>query len=506
MSTIDEDRPLADKNTGPFVLTIDVGSSSLRANLFDSGASQLVGCETQLTYPVNTTPDGGVEIDPGALLAKILSAVDGTLNRAGVLAAAIKGVSICSLVSNVLGVDEHGQPTTPIYTWADTRCSREAAELRALLSEAAVRDRTGCSIHSSYLPARLLWLRHTTPGAYERTAQWLSLADWFYLQLFGRTAQSFSVASWGGLLNRHTLTWDTDLLAVLNISMKKFPELVDVGDAISGLRGDFAARWPILREVPWFPCVGDGASGNIGSGCTRPEQLAMQVGTSGAIRALVPAGAQFVPAGLWRYRLDRDTELLGGALSEGGNVLEWLRRTFNVPNWQQIEEQAASLAPDSHGLTILPFLAGERSPGWHDDACGAISGLSLHTEPASILRAAQEAIAYRFGFVYRLLRDMLPATTEVVASGGALLNATGWVQIMADVLGAPVTASCEEEASSRGAALLALRALGAISSFDDVPASLGQVYTPDVKHHEVYVVAMQRQAEMYEALVGGAED
>ncbi len=496
----------ADKSRDPLVLTIDVGSSSLRANLFDREARQLAGCEMQLTYPVNTTPNGGVEIDPGALLEKIFSAVDGTLNRAGVLASRIKGVSICSLLSNVLGVDEHGQPTTPIYTWADTRCAREAAELRALLSEAAVRDRTGCSIHSSYLPARLLWLRHTTPEVYARTAQWLSLADWFYLQIFGCTAQSFSVASWGGLLNRHTLTWDTDLLAVLDISIKKFPELVDVDCAISGLQEDFAARWPSLRGVPWFPCVGDGASGNVGSGCTRAEQLAMQVGTSGAIRALVPAGVQVVPAGLWCYRLNRDIELLGGALSEGGNVLEWLRRTFNVADWQQIEEQAASLVPDAHGLTILPFLAGERSPGWHDEACGTISGLSLHTEPSGILRAAQEAIAYRFGFVYRLLRDVLPATTSIVASGGALLNATGWVQIMADVLGAPVTASREEEASSRGAAILALRALGTISSFDEVPASLGQVYIPDVKHHEVYVAAMQRQGAMYEAIVGGAED
>jgi gluconokinase len=155
------------------------------------------------------------------------------------------------------------------------------------------------------------------------------------------------------------------------------------------------------------------------------------------------------------------------------------------------------MEPDGHGLTMLPFLAGERSPGWAGAARGAIAGLSLHTTPADLMRAAQEAIAYRFGLIYDLLSPALPPTRRVVASGAALLKVPGWPAMLADVLGIPVTASGEQEASSRGAALLALQALG-LTDPQKTPARTGRTYTPNMSHHTIYRQAMQRQQEMYE--------
>jgi gluconokinase len=483
-------------------LTIDIGSSSLRTNLYTAQARQLVHLEAQLAYEVLTTPDGGVEIDPGALLECLFSAIDKTLELAGERANDIMGVGMCSLVSNVLGVDERGEPTTPIYTWADTRCAREAEELRAALDQEEVYGRTGCPIHTSYLPARLLWLQRHRPGAYGRTTRWISLGDLVHLKLFGRAWQGLSVASWSGLLNRHSLTWDRSLLSYLRVSEDSLPELVDVDDRVSGLREEYAKRWPALRDVPWYPCVGDGATGNLGSGCCTPRDLAIQVGTSGAARVLIPGTANKIPRGLWCYRLDRHTSLLGGALSEGGNLLDWLASTLHTGSLEEVQKDAAALLPDSHGLTLLPFLAGERSPGWHGSARATISGLSLDTRPAHIMRAAQEAIAYRFAALYDLLGDALPAPQRIVASGGALLNVPGWIGMLADVLGKPITASGEAEASSRGAALLTLRSLGVISDFDATPAALGETYLPNMERHAIYRHGRQRQQELYEKLIG----
>src|SRR6476646_2820810 len=125
------------------VLTIDVGSSSLRTNLFTSDARQLTDYEAQFSYDLRVTPDGGSEIDPDALLDCLFSAIDDTLSHAGSQANQIAGVGMCSLVSNVMGVDAHGKPTTPIYTWADTRCAPDAARLRAELDQDKIRERTG---------------------------------------------------------------------------------------------------------------------------------------------------------------------------------------------------------------------------------------------------------------------------------------------------------------------------------------------------------------------------
>jgi gluconokinase len=488
------------REVGPLVLAIDVGSSSLRTNLFTSQGRQVSGCEAQRRYEVRVTPDGGVEIEPEHLLGRIFEAIDATLALSGEHAGGIVGVGMCSLVSNVLGIDALGQPTTPIYTWADTRCAEEAAHLRAALDERAIHERTGCYIHSSYLPARLLWLRRVLPEAYSRTARWVTLCDWLFLRLFGEVAQSLSVASWSGLLDRHALDWDAGWLDYLGLGRKNLPPLVDADAPFVGLRAEFARRWPKLRAVPWFPCVGDGASSNLGSGGWTADRVAVQVGTSGAMRVIVPGSVGEVPEGLWCYRVMRDLSLLGGALSEGGNLLDWLRATLNVGDWGALSQEAAALPPDAHGLTLLPFVAGERSPGWDPAARATIGGLSLGVRPVDIMRAAQEAVMYRFGLIYDQLCGVVPAPGMVIASGGALLNVPGWIGMLSDVLGVPVTASGESEASSKGVAMLVLRALGLIREFSEVPTSLAETYRPNMAHHEVYRRAMERQQAMYAAL------
>jgi gluconokinase len=218
------------------------------------------------------------------------------------------------------------------------------------------------------------------------------------------------------------------------------------------------------------------------------------------MRVVVPGSVARVPDGLWCYRATRDLSLLGGALSEGGNLLDWLRETLNAGDWGALSQEAAALAPDAHGLTLLPFVAGERSPGWDPAARATIGGLSLATRPVDIIRAAQEAIMYRFGLIYDQLCGVVPAPVMVIASGGALLNVPGWIGMLSDVLGAPVTASGESEASSKGVAMLVLRALGVIREFEEVPTSLAETYRPNAENHEVYRRAMARQQAMYEAL------
>ena len=107
-----------------------------------------------------------------------------------------------------------------------------------------------------------------------------------------------------------------------------------------------------------------------------------------------------MPAGLWCYRVDRRRALLGGATSEGGNVYGWMQDTLKLGEPDAIERALAQLPPDGHGLTVLPFLAGERSPGWAGDVRATISGLGLNTTPIEMLQAGLEAVAYRFALIF----------------------------------------------------------------------------------------------------------
>jgi gluconokinase len=406
------------------------------------------------------------------------------------------------MASTLLGLDAAGRPLTPLRTYADTRAAPDAEALRGSLDEAAVHARTGCLLRASYWPAQLTWLRRSQPELWRAAARWVTLGEYLELQLFGRCRVSLSAASWGGLLSRRGLSWDAPLLAALGLEPAQLSPLVDVDEPLAGLGGPYAARWPALRAVPWLPAIGDGAAANIGSGCTDQGRIALTMGTTGALRVMRDEEVAQVPPGLWCYRVDRHHALVGGATSEGGNVYAWLRQTLRLGDPVEVEAALVASPPDGHGLTVLPFLAGERSPDWAGNVRATIHGLTLATTPTAILRASLEAVAYRFALIARRLGGPPAGGSRLIASGGALLSSPAWMQIFADVLGWPLAASAEAETTSRGAALLALRTLGLLPALGDIAAADGRLYEPDPARHTIYQAAITRQSWLYGQLIG----
>ena len=481
------------------ILAVDVGSSSVRAELYDASGTREEGTETKLDYALEYTPEGGVAVDADELLDLIVRAIDGTLQRAG--EASISGVAASTFWHSVLGLDREGRPTTPVLYWADRRAAGAARELRGGFDEAAVHRRTGCVLHSSYWPAKLLWLSRERTGDFERTERWVSPADYFYERFFGRTHVGTSMASATGLFDQNLRRWDGEVIEALPVEQTQLSPISD--EPLRGLQDEWARRWPALLDVPWFPAAGDGACSNVGSGCTRSDRLALMVGTSGAMRVLWKADSVEIPDGPWCYRADHKRFVMGGALSDGGNLVAWLRETLRLPEPEETERLLAEMEPGAHGLTFLPLLAGERGPGWADEANGTVAGLSMSSTPVEILRAAMEAVALRFALIAEIIEEASPGEKEVIATGGGLLGSPTWTGIMADALGRPVTTSGIQEASSRGAALLALERLGELE-IEEATAPLGETFQPDPERHEIYLEALTRQRRLYEAVLGAS--
>jgi gluconokinase len=310
------------------------------------------------------------------------------------------------------------------------------------------------------------------------------------------------MASGTGLFNQERRDWDDEVLAAVGVRREQLSPVAPATEPVAGLTGEWARRLPALRHVPWFPAWGDGACSNVGCGCGTPDRVALMVGTSGALRVLFPHRPPGPPPwGVWRYCVDASRVLFGGALSNGGNLVAWMYDTLRLGPPAEVEAALAAMAPDAHGLTLLPFLAGERSPGWAAQVVGSIVGLRWHTRPLDLLRAGLEAVACRFALVHRLLEPLLPPEHRIFATGGALLRSPVWLQIMADALGRPVVVTEELEASSRGAALLALEALGALPDLAAAPVALGPTYLPDPARHERYRAALIRQQDLYARLI-----
>ena len=500
---MDEQNPtiVPGKARGPFILAIDIGTSAVKILLYDRLGRAVEGVHSHTVIKIRTSKDGASEADPDVLLEIIWKGIDSVMAKAGKLAEEIAGVASCTFVGNIMATDQKARPLTPVYTYADTRAEKDVGWLQAQFDENDVHDRTGCHFHSSYLPARFCWLSRTQPDLIRQADRWLSIGEYMDLKLFGEASASYSIASWNGLLDRYQLVWDEPLAAKLPIDTAQLSPLADMNSPQQSLLSEFASRWPALQNIPWFPAIADGAAANIGSGCTSASRVAITIGSTTAIRAVVGKTIDRIPHGLWCYRVDGQRSLPGGATSEGGNLFAWMTDTFQLGHPSDLEPNLARIKPDGHGLTVLPFLAGERSPGWRGHAKATIHGLSLATSSVEILRAGLEAVAYRVKLVSDKLVNILPDDLQIVAGGGALQNSPIWLQMITDVLGREVAVTRVSETSARGTALLAFEALGLINDLNEIPDFTDNAYLPDAERHAIYKRALKRQERLYKKLI-----
>jgi gluconokinase len=195
--------------------------------------------------------------------------------------------------------------------------------------------------------------------------------------------------------------------------------------------------------------------------------MALSAATSGALRVLNNHMPSRVPQGLWCYRVDGRRSPLGGALNDVGRVLDWSRNQLAVPTARL--NKILSAPPGHRVPTVLPFLTVERSPGWATGARAVFADVTDATTSDDLVRAAMEGVALRYALIARQLFEAAPDAVRIVASGGVTNVAPGWLQIVADVLGRPITRVAESRATLRGTALIALEVLARRSSARHAP-------------------------------------
>jgi gluconokinase len=450
------------------------------------------GYGARLPYRMETTPDGGVEIDPEKLSELAIDCLDELHRQVHADGLKIAAIGGSAFWHSFLGVNETGRPTLPILHLLDTRSATEVKELPD------AHARTGCVRHTSYWPSKLLWLAKYKPAEFAATRRWLSFPEFLYEKLFGKARVSTSMASATGLWNQNANDYDAEMLAAVHLDRAMLADPREMDQPVCGLLPEYGQMWPAFEGIPWFPVLGDGACDNAGSGAIGQNRFSLMVGTTGAMRVIIEAPQIDIAPGLWCYRLDRKRFVIGGALSNGGEVYAWMKRTLQIP--KDLEARLESAAPGTHGLTLLPFFSGERSPYWRADLRAAITGMSFNTDPFDLMRAALESVGLRFREIYGILSNRLGRPSEVIASGGALLHSPAWTQMMADALGRPVVACTEPEASCRGAALWVLEQTGVIENISSIPASTGAIFEPRSQFEPAYDRLLTEQRALYQRL------
>jgi gluconokinase len=479
------------------VLVLDIGTSSVRAALYDEKARRLDETFVKNERQLRATEDGGAEINAEEALRQVADAIAEVLKKAGDKAARIESVAASCFWHSLVAIDQSGAAITPVYGWADTRSKQFVAELQKNLDERAAHNRTGARFHPSYWTAKLLWIRETQPEIFSKAARWLSFADFLTLKFCGEAVTSVSQASGTGIFNIRKCEWDAPTIDFLTVKHEQLPRVAADKEFLTIV----SSKFPALAKARWVLALGDGAANNVGAGCVTKDCAALMIGTSGAMRVLYGGEAPpEIPNGLWCYRLDRERIVIGGALSDGGGLYHWLKEVLKLKGTDdQIEQRIAESEPDAHGLTFLPFIAGERSTNWNAQATGAILGLHSATSAEDITQAALESVAFRFAAIFDELNKNC-SIEKIVASGGALRESPVWTQIICDALNKKMFLPKEQEASSRGAALFALEKMGKIKSVGDFSIERGQSFTPDTRKFQIYKKARQRQEKFYDCI------
>jgi gluconokinase len=418
------------------IVTLDVGSSSVRAVAFDDATEPEPG-DAHLAFRGR---DADELID--ACLSVIAQVGEGD------------ALALSCFWHSLVAVDERDRPLTPVLTWQDG-----GGEFVPVLDAEAYHRRTGCFLHPSFWPAKLVRLR--AEGV--RASRYLSFGDYLLLRLTGEVATTVSTASGTGLFDPGRLDWDDETLEAVGVEREQLPAVSD--DPVAGV----------------WPAIGDGACANVGAGCVTRRRAAVTIGTSAAVRVVFETATPQPRDGLFLYRVDGRRVCEGGALSDGGNLHDWLRGALAPFD----EAGLADRPPAAHGLTVLPFLGGERALGWDAGRRGSIHGLTFATTPADLAQAALEAVCYRLAAVLEAIGEI----DVVVASGGALLANAAWRQVLADVLGRPLEVPAVAETSARGAAVLALERLGS----NVPPPATADVVEPRPEQHAIHVAARAEQ-------------
>lgn len=480
----------------PFVLSLDVGSTGTRGGLFDVSGRPVAGTRLKVDHSFRTNGKGRSEIDPDQIVSEVAAVLDAVARPE--FAGKIAAVCLDTFATAVVGVDEDGAAITPCFTYADSRPSKEIKRLRSLLSEEGLQQRTGTRFHASYLPARLSWLRRTQPDTFDLVSTWMSLGEYVYLRIIGARGTSMISAAWTGLLNRHTGEWDAETLEVLGVSPSSLAPIHLPNEPFTEIPKRVGKRWPALKEAQWFASIPDGLASTLGPG-TDPTTITLASSTSGAMRMLVPGVPGQLPSGLWCYRVDSGRSLVGGALNDVGRVVSWLDALIAMPHRRSREEWMQGPPLESSPI-VLPYLSGERSTGWRGDARAVISEVSDSTDAQAFYRGCMEGVAMSYRRVAEQLEEITPHVSRVVATGGISQSFPAWLEILANVLGTPVTPKALKRSTLRGAALYVLEQIA-----PDVPRAAPQssdIIEPTVAWAREYDARYARFLALYDDVVG----
>jgi gluconokinase len=475
------------------LIGIDIGTGSTKAIACDLRGSIIATAAKK--YPLYSKIGGRAEQDPDEIFAAVISALAKVTKRIKQQSnQRIEAVVFSAVMHSLLAVDEEGRPLTPSITWGDQRAAKEAEELKTGGRAEAIYQCTGTPIHPMLPLTKLLWFKKHKPEVFHAARKWISIKEYVFFRLFNQFIVDYSIAGATGLFNMQKLSWDEEILKLAGISRKKLSMPVSTTEIIQGLDPRIAAQIDLPENTAFIIGASDGVLATLGAGAIDEDAVVCSIGTSGAVRMMVPKPITDPEGRFFCYALTEKQWVIGGAINNGGLALRWLRENvfddLQLPpsdSYKPLINYAKKVPAGTNGLLFLPYLTGERAPCWNADMKGVFFGMTLNHNRRDMIRAVLEGVIYQMNTVLDALKETGVKPCEIRATGG-FARSSLWRQIMADIFEEEIMVPSNTASACLGAAFLGMKALGLITDLSTVDEMImiRARQKPVVEHVEIY--------------------
>lgn len=442
-------------------LGIDIGTTSLKAAVFDEGGRRL-GLR-QADYTLSADPATGlIEFDAEAYISICKQVISELCGECGVPDA----LSVDTQGETLILTDAEGTPLCPAVVWLDNRATAEAEAIRAHFGNRRVYEVTGQpEIPAGFPASKLLWFRKNRPEIWERTERIFLLEDWILYRLSGAFVTEPTIQSSSLYYDITRRTWWREMLDFIGVREDQLPRLCRSMERVGEYQG-----------IPVITGALDQIAGTVGCGVTDETRVSEMTGTIMAICAMTDTVPPYDPDSIIPCHIHAIEGKYCRILwsTTAGMALKWFRNNLAEQySFRELDALADRIPPGCDGLTVLPYFTGSTMPKYNPTATATFTGVTLAHTRGHFARAIMESVAY-------LLRGDLEyigngAVREIRATGGGAASPL-WVQMKADVTGKTLQTVSESETACLGAAIFAAVSIGA---FPTVAEAASRLVTPD---------------------------
>jgi len=447
------------------VIGLDIGTTSVKACVFTIHGKLITEAEEMNSF--HYPQQGWAEQDAMEIERSAVRAIREAVRKAEIGKDELISIGFSAAMHSLVLVDEAGVPLSPALIWADGRGTEQVHQLSETMKQ-QIYSQTGTPVHPMTPLIKLLWMKETHYEPYLKATYFMSIKEYLIYSWFGERMIDYSMASATGLFNPATRTWVEDLLTLVGISDKQLSKIVPPTFQFNRMSSEIAEQMGIQAELPFIIGAADGQLANLGIGALLPGEVAVSVGTSGAIRQFTNHAKGSQNQETFCYSFTEDTFIIGGPTNNGGIVLQWFKDLIqDQGSFEEFLSEAERVEPGAEGLLFLPYINGERAPLWNQQAKGNFYGVAITHKKEHFIRAVLEGITFNLYQIGRALENIAGTSSKIYVNGG-LARSPLWLQMMADIFEAEIYVSENHHSAAWGAAWTALVATGRVKSFEEI--------------------------------------